>query len=296
MPITCEFEYHKPKSLLEATEILSRNGKNASVLAGGTDLLVWMKEGVRAPSAIVDVKGIRELHSLDVSQGSLFVGACVTFTELLESTVVRDRLPLLWECSHTVASVGVRNRATLVGNICSAVPCLDSAPALLAYEAGVMVEGPVARRQIPITSWFLGAKQTAIRAGEMVSGVHIPLPDRKNGACYVKLGRYHGEDLAQVGVGVLALDGCEYRIAFCAVAPTPARATLIENLLDGRELSGDLIHQAQELVSQEIHPITDIRASKEYRTHMAKVMLERGLKAAVARMAGAGPALGESVI
>jgi CO/xanthine dehydrogenase FAD-binding subunit len=296
MPITCEFEYHKPKSLLEAIEILSLNGKNASVLAGGTDLLVWMKEGLRAPTAVVDVKGIGELHSLEVSAGSLLVGACITFTELLESAAVRDRLPLLWECSRAVASVGVRNRATLVGNICSGVPCLDSAPALLAYEASVVVEGPVAQRQIPVSRWFLGVKQTAIRAGEIVSGVRIPLPDRKNGACYVKLGRYRGEDLAQAGVGVLALEGCEYRIAFCAVSPVPARATSIERLLNGHDLSEELIHQAQDLVPQEIHPITDIRASKEYRMHMAKVMLERGLRAAVGRMAGAGPALGESVI
>src|ERR1035441_9766785 len=241
MPITCEFEYHKPKSLPEAIKILSRDGKNASVLAGGTDLLVWMKEGLRAPSAVVDVKGIGELHSLEASDGSLLVGACVTFTELLESAVVRGRLPLLWECARTVASVGVRNRATLVGNICSAVPCLDSAPALLAYEASVVGEGPAARRR-------------------------IPLPDRKNGACYVKLGRYRGEDLAQVGVGVLALEDREYRIAFCAVAPAPARATRIERLLNGRDLSEDLIHQARDLVSQEIRPITDIRASKEYRS------------------------------
>jgi carbon-monoxide dehydrogenase medium subunit len=296
MPITCEFEYHKPKSLPQAVELLSRNGKSAAVLAGGTDLLVWMKEGLRAPSAVVDVKGIPELHSLEATDGSLLVGACVTFTELLESAVVRSRLPLLWECSRTVASVGVRNRATLVGNICSAVPCLDSAPALLAYDASVVVEGPVAQRRTPVGHWFLGPKRTAIRPGEIVSGVHIPLPGRNAGACYVKLGRYRGEDLAQVGVGVLALEGFEYRIAFCAVAPAPVRAGRIERLLNGNELTDDLIRQAKDLVPQEIQPITDIRASKEYRTHMARVMLERGLRAAVARLAGAGPALGESVI
>jgi carbon-monoxide dehydrogenase medium subunit len=295
MPITCEFEYHKPKSLLEALEVLARDGKNASVLAGGTDLLVWMKEGVRAPSAVVDVKGIGELHRLEIVDGALLAGACVTFTELLESAAVRDSLPLLWECSRTVASVGVRNRATLVGNICSAVPCLDSASALLAYEASVLVEGPVSR-QIPVTQWFLGARETAIRAGELVTGLRIPLPDRKSGTCYVKLGRYRGEDLAQVGVGILALEGREYRIAFCAVAPAPARAARIERLLHGHDLSAELIRQAQQLVSEEIHPITDIRASREYRLHMAKIMLGRGLRAAVERLAGGGPALGESVI
>ena len=296
MPITCEFEYHKPKSLPEAIEILSRNGKNASVLAGGTDLLVWMKEGLRAPSAVVDVKGIRELHNLETSDGGLLVGACVTFTELLESAVVRGRLPLLWECARTVASVGVRNRATLAGNICSAVPCLDSAPALLAYEASVLVEGPEAQRQIPVARWFLGAKQTAIRAGEMVSGVRIPLPDRKNGTCYVKLGRYRGEDLAQVGVGVLALEGDEYRVAFCAVGPVPARALKIEALLNGHPLTAKAVRAAQDLLPEEIRPITDIRGSKEYRMHMARIMLARALDAAVARKAGEGPPLGESVL
>jgi len=296
MPITTEFEYLKAKDLPQALEALSRYGKNASVLAGGTDLLVWMKEGVRAPEALVDVKGIASLHQLEVSGSALLVGACVTFTDLIESTVIRNQLPLLWECSRTVASVGVRNRATLAGNICSAVPCLDGAPALLDYEALVLVEGAAGRRAIPIGEWFLGPKQTAIRADELVTGVRIPLPTKRNGACYVKLGRYRGEDLAQVGVGILALEDNEYRVAFCAVGPVPARAAKIERLLRGKKLTDELIGEAQDLVAEEIRPITDIRASRDYRMHMARVMLARGLKAAVARMAGQGPAYGESVI
>jgi len=297
MPITCEFEYRKPKTLPQAIAILSRHGKHASVLAGGTDLLVWLKEGLASPAALVDVKGIRELHKLELKAGALLVGACVTFTELLESATVRKKLPLLWECSHTVASVGVRNRATLVGNICSAVPCLDGAPALLNYEAVVLVRGPKGRRQVSMADWFTGPHKTALRNGELVLGVKIPLPKKKCGACYVKLGRYSGEDLAQVGVGILALTGGEYRVAFCAVGPVPARARKIERLLHGKQLTDALVREAQDLIPEEIQPITDIRASKEYRMHMAKVMLERGLWAAVARMAGgAAPAVGENLI
>jgi carbon-monoxide dehydrogenase medium subunit len=297
MPITCEFEYHKPKALPQALAILSKHGKNASVLAGGTDLLIWLKEGSKSPAALVDVKGIRELHKLELKPGALFVGACVTFTELLESPVVRNELPLLWECSRTVASVGVRNRATLAGNICSAVPSLDGAPALLCYEAVVLVRGPKGRREIPMAAWFVGPHKTALRPVELVLGIKIPLP-KKHGACYVKLGRYSGEDLAQVGVGILALAGGQYRVAFCAVGPVPARATSIERLLGGQKLTDEIIRQAQALVPSEIRPITDIRASKEYRMHMAKVMLERGLRAAVARMANddAAPAYGDSLI
>jgi CO/xanthine dehydrogenase FAD-binding subunit len=296
MPIACAFEYHKPADLARACEILGRYGKNAAVLAGGTDLLVWMKEGVRSPQAVVDVKGIGALHRLEVHDEALIVGACVTFTELLESGVVRNQLPLLWECSHSMASVGVRNRATLAGNICSAVPCLDGAPALLNYEADVLLESADGGRQIPLREWFLGPRRTAMREGEMVAAIGIPIPQRKNGACYVKLGRYRGEDLAQVGVGILALEGHEYRVAFCAVGPVPTRASKIEALLNGHPLTEEAVRAAQRLLPEEISPITDIRASQEYRMHMARIMLARGLAAAAARLAGGGPPYGESVI
>jgi CO/xanthine dehydrogenase FAD-binding subunit len=298
MPILTEFEYYRPKELSQALQLFAQYAGRAAYLAGGTDLLVWMKEGLRAPEAVVDIKGIPELHRLELSDGKLHVGATVTFTELMESPVVRHKLPLLWECSRTVASVGIRNRATLVGNICSAVPSLDGAPALLAYQALVQVAGPSGQRSVPISDWFVAPKRTAIGDGELVMGLEIPLPDRPSGACYVKLGRYRGEDLAQVGLGILALEGYEYRVAFCAVAPVPARAGKIEHLLNGRELTEELICEAQELIPQEILPLTDIRASREYRMHMAGIMLERGLKAAVARRDEdpEAPAYGESVI
>ena len=295
MPIACEFEYHKPKTLPEALGLLSKYGKKASVLAGGTDLLVWLKEDARAPEAVVDVKALKELKTLALEGGALRVGARTTFTELIESSVVREKLPLLWECSKTVASVGVRNRATLAGNICSAVPSLDGAPALLAYEAVVLVEGTKGKREIPIEEWFAGPKKTALKDGELVLGIRIPLP-KKSSACYVKLGRYAGEDLAQVGIGVLALADHEYRVAFCAVGPVPRRARKIEAALNGRTLSDESLREAVALVETEISPITDIRSSKEYRLRMAKVMLKRGLKAAAARLAGGGPDYGENLL
>ena len=295
MPIACEFEYHKPKTLPEALALLAKHKGKAQALAGGTDIIVWLKEGMRSPEAVVDVKALHELKKLELKGGALHIGARTTFTELIESKLVREKFPLLWECSRTVASVGVRTRATLAGNICSAVPSLDGGPALLAYEAFVLVQGPKAKREIPIGQWFTGPKKTALKNDELVLGVKIPLPKR-HGACYAKLGRYRGEDLAQVGLGILAFADNEYRVAFCAVGPVPARAKKIENLLNGRELSEEAILKAQELVPQEITPISDIRSSKEYRLHMAKVMLERGLKAAVARLSGEGPVYGESVI
>jgi carbon-monoxide dehydrogenase medium subunit len=251
---------------------------------------------MKTPEAVIDLKGIPELWRLDVKGGALSIGARVTFTELIESGLVKERFPVLWEASRTVASCGVRNRATLAGNICSAVPSLDGAPALLVHEARVRTRGPAAEREIPISEWFTGPKRTALRPDELVTAVELPLPEKKSAGCYVKLGRYRGEDLAQVGLAVLAEEGNIWKLAFCAVGPVAKRAGKIEALLNGKKLSAALIAKAKALVAQSISPITDIRASQEYRLHMAQVMLERGLKAAAARLSGKGPAYGESLL
>jgi len=296
MPIATDFEYHKPKDLLEATSLLARYQGRAQLLAGGTDLIVWLKEGMKAPEAVIDVKGIPELWRLDVKDDALSIGARVTFTELIESDLVKERFPVLWEASRTVASCGVRNRATLAGNLCSAVPSLDGAPALLVHEACVRTRGPAEEREIPLSEWFTGPKRTALLADELVTAIELPLPKKKSASCYVKLGRYKGEDLAQVGLAVLAEEGNVWKLAFCAVGPVAKRAGRIEALLAGKKLTEPLIAKAKALVAKEISPITDIRASSEYRLHMAQVMLERGLKAAASRLAGKGPAYGVSVL
>jgi carbon-monoxide dehydrogenase medium subunit len=220
----------------------------------------------------------------------------VTFSELIESPLVRENFPLLWEAAQTVASAGIRNRATLVGNICSAVPSLDSGTPLLVYEAQIIAFSQSGRRTIPIGEWFTGPKRNALQKDEIVVGISIPKPEGRQGGCYVKLGRYRGEDLAQAGVGVLVLEDKQYRVAFCALGPVATRAGKTEELLRGKDLSESLIAEAKKLLPEEISPITDIRATSEYRMHMAGVMLERGLRAAVARLNGEGPEYGTSVI
>ena len=296
MPIAVEFEYFRPKSLTEAVGLLSRYDGKARVLAGGTDLLVWIKEGLQAPEALVDLKGITGLGELQVKNNLLSIGALVTFTDLLESNDVRSKLPLLWEAAKATASTGIRNRATLVGNICSAVPSMDGAPPLLAYDALVAVFGPAGSREVSIHQWFTGPKRTCLRPGEVVTGITVPVPAAGNGASYVRLGRYEGEDLAQVCVAVLAMANDTYRIAFGAVGPVPTRALKIEAVLKDKKLDENTIAKAKKLVASEISPISDVRATQEYRLHMAGVMLERGLRAAVKRLAGNGPRYGERLI
>jgi len=296
MAIAQQFEYLKPRRMSEAVRIVSRYGSRAQLLAGGTDLIGLIAEDALKPDYVIDIKGISGLDKVELKTGVLHIGALVTFSDLKNSSVLARKFPVIGEMAGWVASVGIRNRATMVGNICSAVPCCDSGPILLVYDAAVHVAGPARKRMIPVSTWFVGPRKTALKRGEIVTGLDLFLPKKRHAGCFVKLKRYEGGDLAQASVAILALEGNSYRIAFGAVAPRPVRAPKIEALLEGKALSDPLMREAVRLLPEEIAPITDIRATREYRAHMAGVMLKRGLEAAVSRLKGNGPEYGVSVI
>lgn len=295
MAIVQEFKYFKPGSIKEAVGLLSQR-KDALVLAGGTDLVCNLKDGIASPGALIDIKGIANLGGITFKGKKLTIGALVTFSDLLKSEVIREHFPLIMEMAKTVGSVAIRNRATVVGNICSAVPCMDSAPVLSVYEAEIQVTGPNGGRTIPVSKWFKDSRKTAIRKSEIVTSISVPLPAEKHAGCFVKLGRYSGEDLAQANVALLVLPGSRYRVAFGSVAPVPVRAQKIEKVLNGNPLDDERLSAAKDLIPEEISPITDIRATREYRMHMCKVMFERGIRAAVQRLDGTGPAYGTPLI
>ena len=284
MAIINDFAYHKPKDINEVLILLSEFKEKAKILAGGTDLVVHLKEELSKPEVVIDVKGIAELNKIEISNDSVFIGAGVTFTEILESKTIKKKLPILWEASETVASIGIRNRATLTGNICSAVPSLDSAPALLVYDAEILVQSNTDKKSISIHDWFTGPKKTSLKPDELVLGIKIPIVQHTG--VYEKLGRYKGEDLAQAGIGIFADVDKNYRIASCAVGPVPKRLKKLEEFLKGKEISKELLETAAELIPNEISPISDIRSSKEYRIHMMKVMFKRGLQKSVAILNG----------
>jgi CO/xanthine dehydrogenase FAD-binding subunit len=295
MSLTRSFSYVKPGSLEEALALLAEHGHAAAVLAGGTDLVSWMRDDLVAPEVVVDIKGLPGLRGIALVDGTLRLGALATFSDVLRSPVVAGAFPVLAEMAGEVASVGIRNRATVAGNLCSAVPSNDAGPVLLAAGASLQVAGAGGERGITLADWFLGPRRTSLGTGELVTGISIPLPGR-HGACYAKLGRYRGEDLAQASVAVLALPGSRYRIAFGAVAPATVRAPAIEAFLEGRHLDDTALAGAADLVAHAISPIDDIRASAEYRTHMCRVMLGRALQAATARLAGEGPPYGTRLL
>ncbi|MCK5051638.1 MAG: xanthine dehydrogenase family protein subunit M [Candidatus Cloacimonetes bacterium] len=284
MAIINDFEYHKPKDIYETLLLLSELNGKAKILAGGTDLIVNLKEEIVKTENVIDIKGITELNKIELSEDNIFIGAGVTFTDIIESQKLKEKLPILWKASMTVASVGIRNRATLVGNICSAVPSLDSAPALLIYDSEILVQSKTGKRTISIHDWFTGPKKTILTPDELVLGIKIPI--FQHAGVYEKLGRYKGEDLAQAGIGIFVDTNRNYRFAYCAVGPIPKRMEKLEEFLRGKEISDKLLEEAAELIPSEISPISDIRSSKEYRIHMMKIMFKRGLQKSVAILKG----------
>jgi len=292
--IAHEFEYRRPTTLTEATKYLADHSGSVRILAGGTDLVAWLRDDAVAPDLVVDIKNIPDLHDIKVDGDTLHIGSLVTFTDLIESDLIKEHAPLLAEMAETVASPGIRNRATMVGNICSAVPSCDAGPVLLAFNTSVHLTGPTGERSVDINDWFVGLRQTARTDDEVVT--HLTIKLRQHGGVYVKLMRYAGEDLAQAAVGIVVYPDHEYRVAFGAVAPTPIRSTRIEDALRGKPLDDAVIAEVVAMVPDEISPITDMRATAEYRTHVTKVMLKRGLVAAVERLVGSGPAYGTRLI
>lgn len=295
MAITHAFEYLKPKTVAQVLQYLKQYGKQARILAGGTDLINWLREGIVEPEAVIDIKGLKGLNKLTFTAGKLHIGSQVTFNDILQSKIISEKFPVFHEMALQVASQGIRNRATIAGNICSAVPCCDSGPILLIYDAEVVVTSSKGDKKIPIGSWFVGNKKTILKPGEFVREIIVPMPKEKNAGCYVKLRRYNGEDVAQASVAIL-MTARKTNIAFGAVESKPIRAQVIEKVFQNQKFSFDLLPEAIKHVPKVIAPITDIRASKEYRMHMVKIMLERAMKEAHARLQGQGSCYGTSLI
>ncbi len=301
MTILSEFEYFKPKDYPELFSILDKY-KNPSILAGGTDLTVNMKQDVVKPDAVVDLKGINDLRKIYFSENSVYIGALATFSEIIESKLVIEKIPVLMESAKNVACTGIRNRATMAGNLCSCVPCMDSAPVLCCYDTLILLQSRNGERKLPLNDFFLGPRKTVLKKNEIVKAVIVPYPQKKHSGCFVKLKRYSGEDLAQASVSVLIFEDDTYKIAFGSVTPVPMRARKVEDVLNGKKIFTDdifdekLIKKASDKISEEISPITDVRATKGYRLHMSKVMFERGIKEAYLRLIGEGSDYGNNIL
>ena len=276
------FEYYEPASLAEASDLMRRLGKDASIIAGGTDLLVEMKEELRSVLHLVNIKKIQNLRDFtyDPAAGLRF-GALVTVREIETSPHVIGNYPNLAKAVSLLGSVQVRNRATVVGNICRASPSADTIPPLIADGASLTVYNGGTERTVLLEDFFTGPGRTVLSPGDIVTGISLPAPRPTSGRAYIKHGRRKAMELATVGVAVSiehAAGHCsDIRIALGAVAPTVIRARRTEDLLRGRTIDAALLAEAAESAMQEATPIGNVRASAAYRRDMVGVLTRRAI-------------------
>ncbi|MCW5634584.1 MAG: xanthine dehydrogenase family protein subunit M [Rubrivivax sp.] len=280
------FDYSAPASLDEAVALLARFGAKASLFAGGTDLLVEIKEQIRQPDHVINLKRIPGLATLafDAARG-LEVGALVTVRELETSAIVQRHYRSLWQAARELGSIQVRHRATLAGNVCRASPSADTLPPLVADGALVHLHGPLGRRDVAAEAFFTGPGRTVLGPEEIVTGFTLPPPAPGMVKAYLKHGRRKAMELATVGVAVtLVRRGAvveQVRIVLGAVAPTPMRARGAEALLEGRVPDAAALAAAAEAAMAESRPISDVRASAAYRRRMVGVLTQRAVSQAL---------------
>jgi carbon-monoxide dehydrogenase medium subunit len=281
------FELALPESVNDCLQVLAARGAGARPVAGGTDLLPQMKNGVVKPTCVVDLTGVKPLHALTVDASGLRIGAAVTARTVETDPRVRAAYPSVAEAAALLGSVQVRNLATIAGNLCNAAPSADMAPPLLALDAEAVIAGPAGTRRVPLASFFTGVRQTAIGAGELVVEIAVPPAGARSGGQYLRHTPRRELDIAVVGVAsqVQLADGVcrSARIALAAVAPTPVRATAAERALEGQALTPALIDQAARLAVEAARPISDQRGSADFRRHLVEVLTRRTLTTALAR-------------
>jgi carbon-monoxide dehydrogenase medium subunit len=281
------FELLVPENLEEAVEALAELGEEARVLAGGTDLLPQMRGGQVKPRYVMDIKRLNELKGFgECSDGWLRIGALTTHRALEVSPLIREKFAVLHDGVSQVGSVQIRNRGTVGGNICNALPSADSVAPLLALGARLRIRGPVGWREVALEDFFLGPRQTVLERGEVLTDIFVP-PSPGTGA-YIKYTRRRAMDLAQLGVAVyLERDGdgrCrQVRIALATAAPTPMRATQAEESLRGRVPTPEALREAAEIASREARPRTSWRGTEEYRRHLIRVLLPQAARLALQR-------------
>jgi carbon-monoxide dehydrogenase medium subunit len=289
--IPAPFEYHRPASLPDAIALLGRLGGDAKVLAGGQSLIPLMKLRLASPPHVVDLNRIPGLASIAEKDGALVIGALVRESELEASDLVRKRFPILADACRVIADPLVRNLATVGGNLAHGDPANDHPAVMLALGAEVVAVGPGGTRRIAITELFTGPLETALRPGEILTEIRIPLPPPRSGGAYLKLERKVG-DFATAAVGVqLALaggDACaQVGIGLTNVGPTPIKATRAEALLRGHRVDDAKIREAARAAAAESDPAEDLRGSVEYKRDLVRVLTARALHRALER-AGAG--------
>jgi carbon-monoxide dehydrogenase medium subunit len=284
-----KFEYFAPKTLKEATELLSDLGDGAHLLAGGTDLMMKIGQGLLKPKAVVGLKRIAQLNDIVFKEGKgLTIGATALLADVASHPAIRRHYPAVAYAAGETANTQIRNMGTVVGNLCNAAPSADNAPTLIAMGAEVTLIRSGGERNLPLDQFFRGPGLTAMEPGEILASIFVRLPPHRSGTSYKHMSARGKVDISAVGVGVMiAMDGetiQEARIAMGAVGPIPMRAVKAEKVLRGKRAESGLFREAGLRASKECAPISDVRASAAYRRNMVRVLTQRALEEAYRRV------------
>ncbi len=281
-----EFNYYKASTLREALELVDRL-EDFKVIAGGTDLVMDLRIGRYKPRNIVDISEIKELDYIVDEGDYVRIGALAKLQNIMESPIVRTKAPVLAEAIYQMASWQIRNVATIGGNLCNASPAADTAPPLMVLEAKLKLVSKDGERIVPVTEFFLGPRKTVLKKNELLAEIIVPY-EKDAGSSMIKLGRRSAFTLSIVAVATLVkVENGKFkdvRVALNSVAPKPVRARSVEEALKGKEVSLEAIEEASKLVVNDISPISDVRASAEYRREMSIILTRDSLLKSLERI------------
>jgi CO/xanthine dehydrogenase FAD-binding subunit len=287
------FDYVAPKSSEEVVQLLAGKNGDAKILAGGTDLLVQLREGRRTARLIIDVKNIPELTQVIFdSKNGLRIGAAASCTQIWGDANVSKLFPGLVDAVRLIGGVQIQNRASVGGNLCNASPAADAIPALIVHEAVCHITGSNGTRTLPVEEFCIAPGKNAMQSGEFLTSITVPTPRDKFGAGYLRFIPRNEMDIAVVGAGAsVVLDGdrkrfVSARIALGAVAPTPLLVSDAGDFLAGKEVTHEIVKEAARMAQSISKPITDLRGTAEHRKHLCAVLVERALDKAIERAGG----------
>jgi CO/xanthine dehydrogenase FAD-binding subunit len=282
------FAYERPTRLTDVIAILRDRGDRARLLAGGTDLLIRLRDGSLQPDVVVDVKRVRDIDDGIREVGErLVIGGRTVMTDIAAHPRIRRDFAALAEAAAVVGSVQIRNRATLAGNIGNASPAADTVPAMLVYGAFVVAAGPGGERRLALDDVFVRSGVTTLRSDELITSIELPLPDGPRGSIHLRRTRRRGHDLASVTVAcAIAADGMT-RLAYGSVGPRPLLRVDRDRVLADRGRSAEERGAVLDRLLADASPSpTSMRAAPDYRIAMLRVLGERAVAAAIGRRDG----------
>lgn len=277
-----QFKYVCPKTIEEALKILKEERANACIAAGCSNLLPKIRDKKLSPKLLVDITNIGELKGISQKKGKICLGPLTTIAELVNSKLLFKEYPILHQAAEQFADPVVRNNATIGGNLVTASPAADMAVPLLTLDALIKIESTRQQREVRLKDFFLGPGRTVLREDEMITEIEFERSNINKNGCYIKLGLRKAMAIAVASI-VINLEVKEnkivqVRIAMGSVAPTPIRLTATEEFLQDQEVNDELLEKAINKVREEVNPISDIRASDEYRRYVSGVLFKRAFK------------------